>query len=211
MSRSSQRRAASIDSVIFRGAPERPESANALYPGVVTGAVNMSLIDLGDDFEVPDDGGSRAGGRLVASRPAGRTTMRSVVSGSRLRASARPPIAVVARVSVGLDASVVVLGDEAIVVEIRDERNEISAYRLAGGKLIWTSPLEVLASDVNIVTADGAVIVSMTDMAASGMHTQAFDAGTGAHLWDTPDGLLNLDGHGDLMLRTGDTDRGSIL
>ncbi len=120
------------------------------------------------------------------------------------------PIAVSARVPVGLDASVVVLGDEAIVVEIRDQQNEISAYQLTGGKLIWTSRLDVLASDVNIVTADGAVIVSMSDMAASGLHTQAFDARTGAHLWDARDGLLDLDDHDDLMLRTGDSDAGPM-
>ena len=152
----------------FGGAPERPESANALYPGVVTGAVNMSLIDLGDDFEVPDDGGSGPGGgwwhRARLAVPLCAVLFLAAASAQ----APAPPIAVVARVSVGLDASVVVLGDEAIVVEIRNERNEISAYRLAGGKLIWTAPLEVLASDVNIVTADGAVIVSMTDMAADG-------------------------------------------
>ncbi|HEY2793610.1 MAG TPA: hypothetical protein VGJ28_14700, partial [Micromonosporaceae bacterium] len=147
-------------------------------------------IDLGDDFDA----------RMPAVRPplSVRWTRAFRVAVPLLAVllfaaastiPARPPLRVQARVPVGLDARVLVTGAVVIVVDIRSRHNNISEYALDGGKLIWSQPLQVLASDGDIALAGSAVVVSMADVDVSGPHTQVFDVRTGRHLWDSDDQL----------------------
>ncbi|HEY2791565.1 MAG TPA: PQQ-binding-like beta-propeller repeat protein, partial [Micromonosporaceae bacterium] len=147
-------------------------------------ALDEPLVDLGDDFDPPAE--------VAAIAPAwrDRRTPRVVglallvlllVAGSASVASG--PFRVVARIVIGLDASVMVEGPNVYVYDISDGHDSLRAYRIDGGRLLWSAVTVELAPETTMAYVDGYVIASMSDTDNSGEHTVAFDARTGRRLW----------------------------
>jgi hypothetical protein len=162
------------------------------------------LIDLGDDFDARPD--------AMVKKPADRRWARGVqvaiplVSGLFVITGSIPlgstPFPLVARLPVGISASVLVTDGDAIVVDIADRRNRISEYALNGGHLVWSSPLTLLASDVDVQVAGDVIVVGENNLQISGAHTEAFDLHTGKRLWDSVDGLRGVDVSNDLIMES---------
>lgn len=93
------------------------------------------------------------------------------------------PLVVVARIPAEPNATLFVSGTQAVVVEIRDGHNEISAYGLDDGVRHWTTRLTVLAVDVYVRTLHGTVLVGFASPGVTGDHTDAIDLRTGALRW----------------------------
>ncbi|HEY1487373.1 MAG TPA: hypothetical protein VGF84_14805 [Micromonosporaceae bacterium] len=118
----------------------------------------------------------------------------------------RLPLALVGTVQIGGSASVLVSGGEAVVLDVRDSRDHVSAYDLGGGGLIWSSPIDVPAADAGLRVVSGTVVVSTADPSASGVATEVFNLATGKPLWHSVDSVVAIDVNNRLVTDFSHTD-----
>jgi len=161
---------------------------------------DVPLVDLGDvSVPIPDSA-------AVAVRPFPVRRLRwpallcallLLVTGSagvRRGVLPRP-----AAIPVGIDESVMVAGGSLYVYDIADGHNRISAYDLPSGHRRWAVPAVELATETTMTPVDGLIVVSMSDSDASGEHTVAFDARTGARRWTSDRGSATVVAGGVLV------------
>jgi outer membrane protein assembly factor BamB len=147
--------------------------------------VTVTIIDLGlilpeEPVEIESPPQPHRGGRLSLLIAA----IVLMVTGS-----ARPMLSgvtVAARIPIGASARMLVQGTTAILVDRRDQRNELAAYDLESGRPRWRSTLDgdVLNAEMFL---DGSTIVVVTDGGGGdGDHVEGFALSTGVRRWIQP-------------------------
>jgi putative pyrroloquinoline-quinone binding quinoprotein len=89
----------------------------------------------------------------------------------------------IARVPVGVDASVMIDGSDIYVYDIADGHHGVMAYALDRGGLRWSAATSEFGADTTMDYIDGRVIVSTIGADSGGGRTVALDARTGERLW----------------------------
>jgi hypothetical protein len=97
----------------------------------------------------------------------------------------RPPMMLAALIPIGAPASVVVIGDRAIVIDGHNGHYEISAYALSRGARMWTAPIAADANSPGLSVTATTLMVTMYDDGAGSVLTQAYDLDSGGVLWST--------------------------
>ncbi len=116
------------------------------------------------------------------------------------------PLARVATISFGDQASVAEHGDDVFILDNANDRNRLRAFAIDGGRQLWTVGVAEVASD-SVLTyvageGGGAVMVSLDPEQSTGIHTQLFDAATGRELWRSNDGVFSVAADGDIVTRS---------
>jgi hypothetical protein len=105
------------------------------------------------------------------------------------QAAPASPLRLVARVPVGIDATVMVHGSALYVYETSGLHNGITAYEVDTGERLWSATTLEIAALSTMRYVDGYVIVSMVDTDSVGQHTIALDPRTGREAWTSDLGL----------------------
>jgi len=143
------------------------------------------MIDLGDVSAAATDALQR---RPRVLRPAQAIGLVALVVLMLVGAAAsgvpsRPPLSVVADLRADRDVHLLIQDDRAIVVDLRNGTNEVSAFALPGGRHLWTSALAGFALNSLMVDVGTTLIVDVPRINAPGSIAEAFDMRTGAVLW----------------------------
>jgi hypothetical protein len=125
--------------------------------------------------------------------------------------AARAPLSPVANVPFDLDASAMVSGGDAIVLDYHRGANRLSVYDLHTNALDWTAPVRVVAADSGVRVVAGVVVVSTASPAPSGSATEAFDLTSGKSLWHSFDPVVAIDVAGNLLTELDHADGTSTL
>jgi putative pyrroloquinoline-quinone binding quinoprotein len=121
------------------------------------------------------------------------------------------PLTLVATITVGADASAMVSGPDAIVLDSRNNVDQVSAYDLHGNGLIWRTPLKFLAAAAGVRVVGNVVVVSTADPKPNGMATEVFDAASGRALWSSVDSVLAIDATANLVTTVEHSDNTATL
>jgi putative pyrroloquinoline-quinone binding quinoprotein len=160
------------------------------------------LVDLGDDFDAPPPGSWMAYRWPMLRRC--RIALPVVALLLLVAAAASAPSAPLhqaARVPIGIEASVMIVGSDLYVYDTSDGHNGIRAYELGSGRLQWSASTPEIAGETSMQDVDGNIVVSMVDTDASGEHTVTFDARTGRRLWSDEFGFAT-DAAGGLLVES---------
>jgi hypothetical protein len=148
------------------------------------------LIDLGVDFElVPERPWTPSWRKLLRRLRLAVPACAVLLLVAAAVPAAVHPLRLLARVPLGLDPDVMVVGDDLYVYDVSGDyqasgySNTVRDYRLDDGGLRWSASLPELPPETTMTYVDGRVIVSMTATDAQGEHTAALDARTGRRLW----------------------------
>jgi hypothetical protein len=166
---------------------------------------SQPFIDLGDT-SIRDDPAEHVGG----GRPWWRSTRYHVIvlvlAMLLLVAASGPapaaPLQRVGHIPVGLDASLLVDGDTAYVLDYGHRHNELRAFRLDGSGPLWTTRVLEVASDSTIRVSGDVVLVSFGAEHTNDIHTEAFTAATGARLWRSTESVIGLTTDGDPLMQS---------
>ncbi len=141
--------------------------------------------------------GADAPPAVVASRGTGRRPRRSVAVLTALvlcllglaggRAPGAAGLSAVATVPALAGSKFAMLDGVLYVAEAAPTGNRITAYRPRDGRLLWSTPVSVLASLVGFQSSGGVLLASMAAPGVSGDQTVALDQRTGAVLWHNAD------------------------
>ncbi|HEY2793751.1 MAG TPA: hypothetical protein VGJ28_15410 [Micromonosporaceae bacterium] len=111
----------------------------------------------------------------------------------------RLPLSLAANVDIGTDASVLVAGGEAILLDVRDGAGHVSAYDLGGSGLIWSQITHLPTADSGVRVVSDTVVVSTAYPAPNGVATEAFALSDGRPLWRSGQSVAAIDVHNDLV------------
>jgi len=95
-----------------------------------------------------------------------------------------------------------IMGDTLYVAEARADGNRVTAYPLDPGVARWSTPVDVLASDLAMDEIADVVLVGMFQPGVSGDHTVALDRRTGTVRWHSPLNVAALDRVRDRVVLT---------
>jgi outer membrane protein assembly factor BamB len=145
--------------------------------------VTVTIIDLGlilpeEPVEIESPPRPRRRGR-------GRVSLLIAAIVLMVAGSARPALSgvtVAARIPIGASARMLIQGTTAILVDRRDQRNELAAYDLESGRSRWRSTLDgdVLNAEMFL---DGSTVVVVTDGDGDGDLAEGFALSTGVRRW----------------------------
>ncbi len=160
------------------------------------------VIELGEDYALADviNRANRPGGRWAALRYRLGIPLLAILF--LLTASApvpAPSLTRVAQISFTDEASLLVHGGNAFVLEDNKGHNQLQAYDLSGGTRLWSAPVAEVASDAMLRSAGGVVLVTMDAEYSTGTHTEAFDEVSGKRLWAGDDGIFTILPDGDIL------------
>ena len=154
------------------------------------GWATETIVDLGDRFDVtPLDRWPRPPRIRLRQVVLVATVAAVLLLIAASQAAPRSALRVMARVPVGLDATIMINGANLYVYDTSAGHNAISAYDLPTGTREWTSAMPEIAALSTLRYVDGLVVVSMIDTDTVGEHTVALEPRTGATAWTSDLGL----------------------
>ncbi len=168
-----------------------------------------NIIDLGETFdpEVGDSRTKRAQWTKTARVVVPTALSLFLISGAA--SAAPPPISPLTDIPVTVGAVMTTFGDRVVVVDGQSAKKQVTVVDMAAGTR-WTSPLAVATPDaVNLVS--DTVIVSVGEMEPGAVRAEAFDLRTGRHLWSRPDGLVDVDAAGHVIVESPMPDGSGVM
>jgi hypothetical protein len=117
-----------------------------------------------------------------------------------------PPLRPVMRVPVASDVSAMVAAGDLYVLDLM---HGVRAFDLRDGRTLWSARIVELATETTMTYVSGQVVVSMDDSDATGEHTVAFDARTGAKRWTSDFGSAQVVG-GALLVQSQPVSPGGV-
>jgi PQQ-like domain len=158
------------------------------------------LVDLGANFDLPPvEMASNSGFQRARRFRLAGAVIAVLLLASASALPAREPLVIAARITIGLDAKLMVQGSELFISDITGGHSEIRAYALESGRLRWSATTSELATEATMHFRDGAVIVSTAEFTSTGTNTEAFDAATGRSLWSSDLGDASVTSTGVLL------------
>lgn len=153
------------------------------------------IIDLGEVAANAPGAGPDARPATVADRSRPAPSRRTpgvfvilIVLAFGVSASAVPAgfgLRVAARIPIGVNARLMVVGTTAIVSDRRADVNEVAAYDLASGRSLWRAPLAGTSLNAQMYVA-GSTVVVQTAHDVGYDQVEAFALATGVRRWLMP-------------------------